>query len=484
MVRPLVVIALVAGCAAEPRPRAIAAPPAAEAPATPPPDASAAPVVVDPERVPFDADARAEELAFVRDALRDTYAHLETKQRQWGIDLDELFARYEPRIRAAETWTRYERVMVELVSELHDGHLQWRRRRGPSETKRRVVRLGLSTQLVGDELIVSEVWPGSDAERAGVRRGDRILSIDDQPVADRLAGLAKLRSWSRIENARYEFAQAWPASRSAADAIPRERTLELELRDGTRDALAIVPETSPRPGGPRPKLELDRRGTIALLSVRSLDRSVADTRRIARELAEEIFAEPHGLVVDLRGNKGGYELGALAIVSELSPAPVVGGSTRVRLSAHARERQVWRDLPEDPERPGWSVEQPLQSDGLAARAYPGAIAVLVDAGCQSSCETLALLLRTMGARLFGETTGGTGGAPIKIALPHSGARLAVPARAAFDRAGEPIEGRGVAPDEVVTPTRDDVAAARDVVLERGIAHVSKKPKRARRVRSR
>ena len=474
----LIVLVLAAGCAADPRPRAIAAPPAA----LPVEDAVVPTIAADPDRVPFGADERAAELAVVRDALRDMYAHLETKQRQWGIDLDDLFARYEPQIRAAETWSMYERVMVGLVSELHDGHLQWRRRRGPGETRRRVVRLGLSTQLVGDELIVSDVWAGSAAERAGMRRGDRILAIDGQPVADRLAALAKLRSWSRIENARHEFARAWPASRVAADATPGERTLEREQLDGTRDTLAIVFETSPRPGGAPAKIELGRRDAIAVLSVRSLGGRVAETRAVMRELAAEIFAKPRGLVIDLRGNEGGFELGALAIAAELSPTPVVGATARVRLSPQARERKVWSDLVEDPARPGWSVEQPLGSEGLAPRAYPGKIAVLVDAGCQSSCETLALILRAMGARLFGETTGGTGGAPITIVLPHSGARVAIPARAAFDLGGQPIEGRGVAPDELVMPSRDDIAAGRDAVLDRAVAHVTEKPRRERRAR--
>jgi hypothetical protein len=131
-----------------PRPAAPAAPAA--------PVAAPAPPAGDPtDRVPFSPDDRAAELAFLRDAIRDTYAHLEVKRDQWGVDLDALFARAEPRIRAADTWTRYEAVMVGFVSALHDAHVAWRRKRGTTEARRRIVRLGLDTRLAAGELIVS-----------------------------------------------------------------------------------------------------------------------------------------------------------------------------------------------------------------------------------------------------------------------------------------------------------------------------------------
>src|SRR5689334_18392907 len=130
-IREALAIAL-AACAAAP-----VAPPA------PPPAAPAAPAAEAGDRVPFAPDERAAELAFLRDAIRDTYAHLDVKQQQWGLDLDALFARYEPRIRAADTWTRYESAMVGFVSEFHDAHVAWRRKREATETKRRIVRLGL-----------------------------------------------------------------------------------------------------------------------------------------------------------------------------------------------------------------------------------------------------------------------------------------------------------------------------------------------------
>src|SRR5262249_50450833 len=95
-----------------------------------------------------------------------------------------------------------------------------------------------------------------------------------------------------------------------------------------------------------------------------------------------------------------------------------------------------------------------------------------DAGCRSSCEALAMLLRAAGGRLFGERTGGSSGAPVSALMPKSGARVTVPAWEMFDPAGNPIEGRGIMPDETLAPTRADVSAHQDPVLDRAAAWAS------------
>jgi C-terminal processing protease CtpA/Prc len=92
--------------------------------------------------------------------------------------------------------------------------------------------------------------------------------------------------------------------------------------------------------------------------------------------------------------------------------------------------------------------------------------VAIDAGCRSACESLALILRTAGARLFGERTGGSSGAPIAVTLPRTAARVTIPAWSMVDVAGRPIEGEGIAPDEELRWTRDDVAAGRDPIIAR------------------
>ncbi|HKA91266.1 MAG TPA: S41 family peptidase, partial [Haliangiales bacterium] len=266
-------------------------------------------------------------------------------------------------------------------------------------------------------------------------------------------------------------AEEWPASRIRADAAPPVRRLGREPLDGVAGEIAVAAETRPRPGGTPPPFAMEADGRAIVFLARSLDVAREAAAHRMEEIARRVRDGARGLVVDLRGDGGGTEQIAVIIASALSPRVVVGGSRRVRLSARARAaRPEWRDLAEDTARPGWSADLPLATTG--GGMDPGPIAVLIDAGCRSSCEQLALLLRAGGARLFGETTGGSSGAPIEVHLPQSGAWVEIPAWALVDPSGDPVEGHGVVPDEAVAPTRADVAAGRDPVRARALAWVA------------
>lgn len=426
---------------------------------------------ISPDRVPFGPDLRAAELAFVRDSLRDSYAHLEAKQQQWGVDLDQLFSHYEPEIRAADTWATYEQVMVAFVSEMHDAHVAWRRKRGKSESKRHLVRIGIDSRFVGSSLYITSVWQGSPAEVAKLAVGDQIVSIDGIGVDKRLAAIADLRSWSRLEAARYDFALQWPASRIPADQATKERSLGRAKPDGSVELVTVAADATKRPGGKAANVELEPHGSVFVLRVRDLDGSNKKFVALIEPLFEQLLASQHGLVVDLRADDGGFESNAQSIATRLVARPTVGGSMRVKLSDRARAAHAqWKTLAEDPQRPGWSVEQKLEVQGKAAKPYAGKIAVIIDEGCRSSCESLALLLKAAGARLIGQQTGGASGAPITITLPQSNATVTIPARAMFDLSGTPLEGRGVLPDDVVDFTLADITARRDPQLAAGLAY--------------
>jgi C-terminal processing protease CtpA/Prc len=463
-VRFLALVGFLTACSAPARPTPTQ-------PTVPLPAPTPAPApVAEADRVPFGPDDRAAELAQLRDALKDTYAHLETKKTQWGVDPDMLYAKYESRIKAADTWAKYEIVMVAFVSEFHDGHVSWRRARGAKESKRKRARVGVDTAFVGEMLTVTNVWPNSGAQTAGLAVGDRIIAVDDRSIDQRLGELSTIRVWSRAEDARYDFAEGWAVEHYPADGQPKPRRITRERDDGSYETLTVAPETK-SPGGDDKPIEVQWRGDIAILHVRDLAGHVKDVVATAKQVSGEIYAKSKGLVVDLRDNGGGYEDGARAVAAHFTAKHVVGANTRVRLSKQARETPAWKKLAEDPGKAGWSTLQPLQFDGVAAKEYPGKIAVVIDAGCRSSCETLALLLRAMGARLYGERTGGTSGAPITVTLPKSGAKVGIPARAAYDLDGQALEGRGVGPDELVPLTRADVLGRRDARLDRAVDHV-------------
>jgi carboxyl-terminal processing protease len=454
VVTRLALLALCAGCAH---------PPAAHptTPARPPAES---------DKIPIPPDGLAADFDFLVDALRASYAHLDEKRAQFGVDLDALAARYRPRVRDGTTWSEHERLMAAFAGEFHDAHLAWRRARARGERRRRIVRLGLETRLVDGELVVASVWPGSGAERAGVRPGDRVRAVDGEPIAARRAGLAKLRSWSREEDAGYDFAEEWPARRIDEGEAPPAIALNLADEAGAERTIRVTPETEKPEALRKPKAALESRDGAAWLTLRTLSIKPEELARTLDELLAPARAAKQPLIVDLRGNEGGWDAGARVASERLIEGEVVGGAVRIRLSPGARAlRAEWRTLPEDPERPGWSRALPVAAHGPSR--WPAPIALLVDAGCRSSCESLALILRAAGARLFGERTGGSSGAPISIALPRTAARVTIPAWSMVDGAGHPIEGQGIAPDEEVRWTRADVQSGHDPVAARALAWI-------------
>jgi carboxyl-terminal processing protease len=423
---------------------------------------------VDPDAMPIPPHGRVADFDFLVEALRTSYAHLEEKRAQHGVDLDALAARYRPLVRDAASWSAHERVMAAFAGEFHDAHLAWRRHRAQQEKRRRIVRLGLDTRAVDGKLIVSQVWPGSAAERAGVRVGERVLSVDGEPLAERQVELARLRSWSRAEDAGYDFAEEWAARRIDEDAPVPEGALELEAVDGARRTLRFGYETERPEALKRPKVALEASDGIARLTVRSLGEKPLELGPKLDQLVAAPRAAKQPLLIDLRDDAGGYDADAKVVAERLVEGEVRGGSVRVRLSPAARaQRDEWRTLPEDPERPGWSRPLPVAARGGAR--WPAAIAVLIDPGCRSACESLALILRAAGARLFGERSGGSSGAPIAVTLPRTAARVTIPAWSMVDGSGRPIEGQGIAPDEELRWARDDVATGRDPVAARAEA---------------
>src|SRR5262249_12895740 len=151
-----------------------------------------------------------------------------------------------------------------------------------------------------------------------------IVGMDGDTVEESIGRLSQLRSWSRIEDAHYDFAEEWPAQRADMDAPPPDRRVTREKADGAYETLLVTPETQPRQGQKKAPITLERKNGVALLTVRTLGAGTGVMERQMGDAARDIFADPKGLVVDLRSNNGGYDVGARIVTSRLIAQPVVG----------------------------------------------------------------------------------------------------------------------------------------------------------------
>jgi carboxyl-terminal processing protease len=268
---------------------------------------------------------------------------------------------------------------------------------------------GLSGTFVGVGAVLDQrddgsvyivrVLRDSPAERAGVQAGDAIVTVD----GDSLAGLDIDDVVSRVRGP--EGTEVTLVLRSPGGA---ERTLVI-----TRAKLDLpLVSWAFAPGS-----------KDAVIRIESF--SAGAGRAFEGALGEALEAGAEGVVLDLRGNPGGYVNEPVAVTSELLDDAVVYVS-------------VDRSGKETPHRTEGS---PLAPD------IP--LVVLVDGQTASSAEIVTGALQDAGrARVIGETTFGTGTVVRTYPLADGGA-LTIGTERWLTPKGRAIWREGLAPDETV-----------------------------------
>ncbi len=287
---------------------------------------------------------------------------------------------------------------------------------------------GIGVLLMSREgrFYVRRVFPDTPAQRAGLRPFDRILAID---------GVA-------TEGMTIE-----------------EVSRRIRGPQGTSVSL-----TFQRPGQAAPVTVVVMREPIVVPSVEwsVLEGGVGHvrfgqfTRGSARRLAQAVLelqaAGVRGLVLDLRGNPGGF-------VDELNRAAEV---------FLPPGRPVYAMLSREEGRRVFST----RSGPVLAPRLP--LVVLVDAGTASAAELLAAALREHGrAVLVGSQTAGAVLVSVTFPLP-GGAGLSVAIARMFTPRGEELEGRGLVPDVVVELEAEDLDRGIDRQLTRGVDELSRR----------
>ncbi len=143
--------------------------------------------------------------------------------------------------------------------------------------------VGLSSAWRGDQLFISQVFPGGPADDAGLKRGDRIVEIGSRAIADLVRDGATRDIFGEAE------------ADVAIDLVLDRRGLRLEARL-TKRAVVIPPVSNSR------VLGLDGR-RVGYLFFRTFTAPAIDALNSAfTELKKQDVTE---LILDLRYNSGG-----------------------------------------------------------------------------------------------------------------------------------------------------------------------------------
>ena len=372
------------------------------------------------------------------EALVDLY---ETLGREYpcfalkGIDWKAVGKELLPRAKQVKTPGEFGLLCLELVARLEDSHAQL----GRATASPPVIPLprfdpGLACLLDDrDKPVVYYVDPGGPAEKAGVRVGMTVLSIQGKPAEEVLAAqmkqLSRYVGYSSDRFLRYHAAQFLPRQ------MERGSTVALELQDveGKTHKFSLPAALDVRylPRLPVPIPGIRDSGNVSW-TISPPKIGYIYVRRIQNDLLEQLdravgeLKDARGLVIDVRGNSGGG------------------------FDAPRAHRNFALDDKEEPDRP----------------RFRRPIALLIDSRCISAGEGWASwFVATKRARLFGEATAGASSRKKTYALKNGLYTVTFPVKAYTGFLDRPIERRGLEPDVPLRQNARDLAAGRDTVLE-------------------
>ena len=263
---------------------------------------------------------------------------------------------------------------------------------------------------------VTQVFPDSPAQKAGMQMGDRIKSVDGKDVsgltAEEVANLIKGPEGTPVQLVIVHGAADRAVTITRASLIAPD--VVEQVVDSQYGYIGLQSITTNIPGDLTAALSrLDREGAV-------------------------------GWVLDLRGDPGGL----------LDPAEQVA-------STFIRSGNILYEIDRD----GQAVPKPVNPKSFYPRQKP--LAVLVNQYTASGAEIIASAIQEHGAgRIFGESTAGCISIALPRELPDGGLLLYTYAKIQSAVHREDLSGKGVTPDEIVMRPQD---ATTDTVLDAAVA---------------
>lgn len=279
---------------------------------------------------------------------------------------------------------------------------------------------GVGMELgIGDSGILTVIAPlkGTPAERAGMHAGDQIVAIDGKPTD----GMTTDEAVKLIRGPKGTVVTFTIMREGAVTDIPV-----------TRDVITV------------PTIETKFENGIYTISFYSFTANAGT--QFERALAEMRRVGAKKLIVDLRGNPGGYLDVAVSIAGRFLPK-----GTLVVTEDYKGNRE--------------NIEH--RSNGAGGVPSDVEVVVLIDQGSASASEILAGALGDAGrATLIGTRSFGKGS--VQELLDIGEGSLKVTVARWLTPSGKSISDGGLAPEIEVERTREDYTAGRDPQMDRAV----------------
>lgn len=375
-----------------------------------------------------------------RDRMKTILSNIKTEIKKnyydpkyHDIDIEARFAQAEARLKEVEVTGQALGVIAQVLMDFNDSHLYFL----PPATNLEV-EYGWRMQMFGDKGYITTVKPKSDADVKGLKIGDQVLSVENfRP--------SKSELWKMLYyyNALSKRGKLTLTVLSPGEEKPRQLEINSEIKKLpmviTKELIFTLFETGNEPA-------LDRHlfykaGGITLWKMPTFAFDPKDVDLLVGKIKES-----QSLILDLRGNGGGYV------------------KTLERLAGYMFDKDLKiADLK------GRKPMDPQMSKTRGADGYKGKLIVLIDARSGSAAEIFARLVQLeKRGTVIGDVSAGavmqafSFGGSLSNDSVFYGASITDADVIMSD--GKSLEHIGVIPDELLLPTGEDLAKQKDPVL--------------------
>lgn len=379
-------------------------------------------------------------IGILRDAHENVKKHYyDTKYH--GLDIDARYHEYDAKIRNANTLGQAFGVVAAFLDGLNDTHTFFI---PPARTSR--MDSGYRMQMYGDNCFVSTVRPGSDAETK-VHPGDQVVSFNSYNV--NRAVMWKMQYYFGVLAPQRESIlevrdPAGQEKKVTVDAKVRElkKVMDMTGGDGGSDISTMI-----RDGETAEHMNRQRTMVVGDVMIWKMPEFSIREPEVDRLFGE---AQKHkALILDLRGNPGGYIFTLERMLSDVFDHEIKVG-----------------------DRVGRKELKPEVAKTHGGDKFSGKIVVIIDSGSASSAELFARVMQLeKRATVIGDRSAGavmealeyenTQGVETKIVYAFS-----ITEADLIMKDGKSLEHAGVTPDEIVLPTAKDLAHNWDPVMTR------------------
>jgi carboxyl-terminal processing protease len=352
-----------------------------------------------------------------------------------GIDVDARFKKADDDLKAATSRSQLVSTIAQTLLDFHDSHTFF----VPPASSRQI-EYGWQMEMIGDKAYIIAVKPGSDAEAKAIKEGDRVLAVN---------GYKPTRESFWILQYFYYTLSPQPIMRVALQS-PDGKTRELEVRAKVEQGPVLLS------------------GQDLFKMIRESENSAYANRHRYYEIGNEIFIwnmpgfdmgdedvdqmmarvkKNKALILDLRGNSGGYETTMQRLLGHLFDHDIKIGDVKTRKDS-----------------------KPIVAKTRGANNFKGQVVVLIDSRSGSASEVFA---RVVQLEKRGVVVGDrSAGAVMRSRFfeHRHGQEIVVSYGASITDAdlimtdGGRLETKGVVPDESILPTSADLIAKRDPAL--------------------